>query len=213
MKVKKKDKPRNDPKLEPKKYLRKMLNRFWQIQLATKKENFHCYHDWRASGVGLDGLLLMIWVVMYESSKARKSRMGVFAKCEDPKFRDFLGNEKSTVRMGVPGFETSYQMLTFVYWIGFIRARVIIFSVSTSPDDGTHGREGDDLGIPMIHNEVRKIRRWRSVIADWFSSNFEIWFIAAWICGESHVRCSTGLNPFFEALTLPGVSFRKFILV
>lgn len=53
---------------------------------------------------------------MYESvSKASKSRMGVFAKCEDPNFKVFFGDEKSTVRMGVPGFETSYQMLTFVY--------------------------------------------------------------------------------------------------
>lgn len=40
MKVKENDKPRNDPKLEPKKDLRKMLNRFWQIQLATKKREF-----------------------------------------------------------------------------------------------------------------------------------------------------------------------------
>lgn len=39
MKVKN-DKPRNDPKLEPNKYLRKMLNRFWQIQLATEKTIF-----------------------------------------------------------------------------------------------------------------------------------------------------------------------------
>lgn len=30
------------------------------------------------------------------------------------------------------------------------------------------------------------------------SSLHEFW-------GESHVRCSTSLNPFFEALTLPGV--------
>ena len=100
--------------------------------------------------------------------------------------------------MRVPGFETSYQMLTFVYWIGFIRARVIIFSVSTSPDDGTHGREGDDLGIPMIHNEVRKIRRWRSVIADWFSSNFEIWFIiAAWILGGVTCQMFYWSQPIF----------------
>ena len=33
----------------------------------------------------------MISVVMYESSKASKSRMGVFAKCEDPNFKVFFG--------------------------------------------------------------------------------------------------------------------------
>lgn len=69
--------------------------------------------------------------------------------------------------------------------------------------------KGTILEFPWFTMKVRKIKRWRSVIADWFSSNFEIWFIiAAWICGESHVRCSTSLNPFFEALTVdPSWSF------
>ena len=149
-----------------------MLNRFWQIQLATKKENFHCYHDWRASGVGLDSLLLMIWVVMYESSKASKSRMGVFPKCEDPNFKVFFGGWKINSKDEGP-------------WVWKIlpNADVCVLNrfhqgqdnhlLSINKPRRWHTWQGRGrFWNSHDHNEVRKIRRWRSVIFDWFSSNF-----------------------------------------